>query len=84
MFNRDELLAVKGTPLQPNPESEDNKIRTKLVPGVANNEVLGDPVTQQDVKAELEQHRPFYFMRTEVRAVASKIGYTEGAQVAEQ
>ena len=78
MFNREELLAVKGTPLQPNRDSDEAKIRTKLVPGVASNVVVGDPVTQQDVKAEMEVHRPFYFMRSEVRKVADKIGYTEG------
>ena len=49
MFNKDELLDVKGTPLQPNPERDDNTIRTKLVPGVANAEVLGGPVTKQDI-----------------------------------
>ena len=53
MFNKEELLAVKGTPLQPNPESSEMKITTKMMPGVANPEIMGDPVTSQDVKAEL-------------------------------
>merc|ERR1712026_378405 len=34
-WNKEEVLAVKGTPLQPNPESEDARIRTKMVPGLA-------------------------------------------------
>ena len=78
MFNREELLAVKGTPLQPNPSGDDQRIRTKMVPGIANPVVMGDPVTTQDIKEETGGRRPFYFMRHEVRAVASKIGYTEG------
>ena len=47
---------------------------------MANDEVIGDPITKQDVAKELGEQRPFYFMRSEVRAVAERIGYTEGCK----
>ena len=72
MWRRVEVLAVTGTPLQPNPSSEDTRIRTKMDPGLASSEIVGDPVTQQDVKAALGEQRPFYLMRTDVREAAKK------------
>ena len=77
MWNREEVLAVKGTPLQPNPENDDGRIRTKLVPGLATTEIIGDPITAQEVKAEVGEQRSYYFMRADVKIVASKIGYTD-------
>ena len=78
MWNKEAVLAVKGTPLQPNPGSEDTRIKTRMEPGVATPVVVGDPVTQQDVKAALGEQRPFYLMRADVREAAKKIGFTEG------
>ena len=77
MWNKKEVLAVRGTPLQPHPNSDDNRIRTKMIPGLATTEVIGDPVTAQDIKEEVGGGRPFYFMRADVKIVASKIGYTD-------
>ena len=71
------LLAVQGTPLQPNPGSTDARITTRLEPGLANSEVIGDPITKQEVARELGEQRPFYFMREDVRTIALKIGYTD-------
>ena len=62
-----ELFAVKGTVLQPNPGSGDMKIRTKMDPGVAVPEIIGDPVTKEDVAKELGAERPFYLLRANVR-----------------
>ena len=69
---------MTGTPLQPNPSHEDARIKTRMEPGVATPVIVGDPVTQQDVKAALGEQRPFYLMRADVREAAKKIGFTEG------
>ena len=39
MWNREEVLGVRGTPLQPNPNNEDNRIKTKMIPGLATTEL---------------------------------------------
>ena len=78
MWNREEVLAVRGTPLQPNPGSEETRIKTKMTPGLATTEIIGDPVTAQEVKAETGEKRPFYFMRSDVRTIAASIGFTSG------
>ena len=77
-WNSEEVLAVKGTPLQPNPESEDVRIRTKMVPGLATTEIVGDPVTKQDLKAQVGEQRPFYMTRANVKEAAKAIGFTDG------
>ena len=71
---------MKGTPLQPNPGSEDGRIRTRMEPGVAVSDVIGDPVTTQEVRATLGEQRPFYLLRANVREAAKVIGYTEGCR----
>ena len=43
-WNANEALKVKGTPLQPNPGSDDARIRTRLDPGLADHTIIGDPV----------------------------------------
>ena len=48
-----------------------------MAPGVADDRVVGDPVTKEEVAKEMGQHRhPFHFMRADVREVAKRIGYT--------
>ena len=80
-MNHDKVLEVRGSPLQPNPGSEDTTIRTKMTPGVASDRVVGDPVTKEEVAKELGQHRhPFHLMRKDVQEVAKKIGYTLGCK----
>ena len=51
LIDREAWLAVRGTPLQPNPDGEETRSKTKMMPGVARDEVVGDPVTTQDIKA---------------------------------
>ena len=75
-WSKEELLAVRGTPLQPNPHSEDGRIRTRMEPGVAVGDVLGDPVTKQDIQKELGEQRRFQLTRENVKEVASRLGYT--------
>ena len=58
MWKKDEVLAVRGTPLQPNPEGASDRIRTRMEPGVANEEVMGDPVTKEEVEAAVGEQRP--------------------------
>ena len=50
---------------------------TKMIPGLANTDVIGDPITKQDVAREMGEKRPFYMMRASVREVARNIGYTK-------
>ena len=76
-WRKDELLGITGTPLQPNPGETDARIRTRMEPGLAVENTMGQPVTQQDVARELGQQRPFYMMRHDVRTIASRIGYTQ-------
>ena len=76
-WRKEELLAVRGTPLQPNPGTDDIRISTKMVPGLASEEVLGDPITKQDVAREVGEQRPFYMTRAAVREAAKTIGYSE-------
>ena len=80
MWNRDAVLAVTGTPLQPNPGQDDTRIKTRMEPGVANEEVVGDPVTKEEVREAVGEQRPFYMMRSAVRETAEKIGYTDGCK----
>ena len=47
MWRKEEVLAVTGTPLQPNPSSEDTRIRTKMNPGVASSEVVPCPLKEK-------------------------------------
>ena len=73
----EEILAVRGTPLQPPPGTDDQRIRTRMEPGIANPQLIGDPVTKEEVSQELGQARhPFHLMRTDVREAAKRIGYT--------
>ena len=63
-WRHDEVMGVRGTPLQPNPGSEDSRIKTKMSPGVAEDRIVGDPVTKEEVAREMgEDRRPFYLMR---------------------
>ena len=52
-WKKEEVLQVQGTPLRPNPDSEDSRIKTRMTPGLANNVVLGDPVTRKRYDAML-------------------------------
>ena len=80
-WNHDEVMKVRGSPLQPNPGSNDVTIRTKMAPGVADDRVVGDPVTKEEVAKEIGRRRhPFYLMRADVREVVKKIGYTLGCK----
>ena len=36
-WNKEQILAVRATPLQPNPGSSDDRIKTRMEPGVAQN-----------------------------------------------
>ena len=75
----EEVLAVRGTPLRPNPTSEDQRIRTKMDPGLSTNAVVGDPVTKEEIATEVcGSQRRFRLLRKEVRAAAERIGYTQG------
>ena len=71
-FSEEAVLAVRGTPLQPNPGEGDTRIRTRMEPGIAVPEVIGDPVTKEDIREEMGEQIPFYLTR------ASVIGYTKG------
>ena len=74
-------LKVRGSPLQPNPGSDDTTIRTKMAPGVADERVMGDPVTKEEIAKGMGQHRhPFHLMRADVREVARRIAYTLGCK----
>ena len=83
-WDREQILSVRGTPLQPNPEGEGNRIRTRMEPGVANQEIVGDPVTKEEVREALGEQRPFYMMRSAVRETAEKIDTLMAAKVAKQ
>ena len=77
----EELLAVRGTPLNPNPDANDSRVRTRMEPGVANDQIVGDPVTKEDVSAELGTSRhPFHLMRKDVREAAKVIGFTRNCK----
>ena len=52
-WDKDQILAVAITPLRPNPENDDQRIRTTMAPGVANDVVQGEPVTREEVNREL-------------------------------
>ena len=59
----EEVLSVKGTPLQPNPGQSDSRIKTRMEPGLSVPVVMGDPVTTQDVARAVGEQRPFYMLR---------------------
>ena len=73
-------MAVRGTPLQPNPGTEDQRIRTRMEPGVAVKETIGDPVTSQDVREALGEQRRFQLTIANVKEAALNIGYTENCR----
>ena len=72
----EEIMAIRGTPLQPNPGTDDRRIRMRMEPGVANPIAMGDPVTKEEIAREVGKQHPFHMMRTDVREAAKKIGYT--------
>ena len=78
MWRKDELLSVRGTPLLPNPGRDDSRIMTKMIPGLANTDVIGDPITKQEVAREMGEKRLFYLLKDTVREAAKVIGYTKG------
>ena len=51
-WNKEQILAVRGTPLQPNPGSSDDRVKTRMEPGVAQNVIIGEPVTKEEVAKE--------------------------------
>ena len=76
-WNRDALLEVKGSLLLPNPGQSDSRIRTSMDPGISVESNLHEPITKEDIAREMGEHRPFYLLRTDIRKVAEKIGYTK-------
>ena len=79
-WRHDELLAVRGSPLQPNPGNEDTRIKTRMEPGLSIQNTMGEPITKEDVAKEVGTQRPFYLMKADVREAASRIGYTPGCK----
>ena len=50
-------------------------------PGLSNPEVVGDPVTKQDIREEMgAEVRPFILTKASVREAAEKIGYTDNCR----
>ena len=49
-------------------------------PGVAVPEIIGDPVTKEEVAKEVGAERPFYLLRANIREAAEKIGYTKNCK----
>ena len=80
-WRHDDVMSVRGTPLQPNPGSGDSQIKTKMSPGVADERVVGDPVTKEEVAREMgESRHPFHLMRKDVQEICKRIGYTSGCK----
>ena len=75
-WRKDALMAVRGTPLQPNPGANDVRIHTCMNPGLAQQSTMGEPVTRQELRKELGETRRFQLLRRDVRAAAKVIGYT--------
>ena len=74
-WSQEELLQVRGTPLQPNPGRDDVHIRTRMEPGLAVPTIIGDPVTRQDVAKETGEMRRIYMLRSNVKEIPKRIGY---------
>ena len=64
----------------PNPGSEESRIRTKMMPGLAVQNNMGEPVTKEDIAKEVGAQRPFYLMRKDIKKAAEVIGYTPGCK----
>ena len=52
-WNRDALLEVKGSPLLPNPGQNDNRIHTRMDPGISMESNLHEPITKEEVAREM-------------------------------
>ena len=76
-WQKEAVLSVQGTPLQPNPGVNDVRIHTCMNPGVAIEGTIGEPVTRDEVRKELGETRRFQLLRTDVRKAAEKIGFTK-------
>ena len=72
-WRRDELLSIRGTPLQPHPGSDDTRIRTRLEPGLADDRIIGDPVTKEDVSRELGTGTPSYENRCSISGAENRL-----------
>ena len=83
-WRKEALMAVQGTPLQPNPGANDVRIHTCMNPGVAQETTQGEPVTREEVRKELGQTRRFQLLRKDVKEIASRIGYTPDCPGAKQ
>ena len=52
-----------------------------MEPGIANDQIIGDPVTREDVAEEIGANRhPFHLMRKDVREAAKVIGFTRNCR----